>query len=192
MGSAFGKIDDYESPKYTTISKTDQYEIRSYLANIAIDGPTQGSNGFRNLAKYIGVGSDPYNERKEAISMTAPVVTYNTENNTNTRMQFILPSELENPPNPLDKNLDIVHRDSAIYGVMTFGGNINHEQSVEKKNEFVNLLKKDKVPIMEPVTWELWRFNPPWTIPSLRTNEIAVKVDKKAFNEANNEKNNKL
>ena len=192
MGSVFGKTSDYESPKFKLLSKTDNYEIRSYSETIAIDGPTSQSNdgnGFGNLAKYIGVGSTPYNENREAISMTTPVVTYNTQNNnnndndnnTNTRMQFILPSKLENPPNPLNKALQIIHRESAIFAVTTFSGLINHQESIEKKDEFIELLKKDKIAIIEPIEWEFWRFNPPWTVPWLRTNEIAVKLDKNAY-----------
>ena len=200
MGSVFGKTGDYEQPSFELISKTDQYEIRSYSECIAIDGPTQVNNdgsGFGNLAKYIGVGSTPYNDKQEAISMTAPVVTYNTEsddakNNDNTRMQFILPSKLSNPPNPLNKNLEIKHREPTIFAVMTFSGLINHQESVDKMKELVEILKKDKVSMIEPIEWEFWRFNPPWTVPWLRTNEIAIKLDKSVFDQDEDAQQSKM
>ena len=125
--------------------------------------------------------------------MTAPVVTYNTECDTkedDTRMQFILPSSLSNPPNPLNKNLEIKHREATIFAVMTFNGLMNHQESVDKMKEFVEILKNDRVPIIEPIEWEFWRFNPPWTVPWLRTNEIAVKLDKSAFDQDENENEN--
>jgi len=182
MGSAFGQISEYEQPKFKLISKTDSYEIRSYNASIAIDGPTATSNdgnGFRNLARYIGVGATPYNDKEEAISMTAPVVTYNDGNNA--RMQFILPSALSQPPNPLNKDLEIKERESAVFAVFTFSGKYDHIEAVPKKDEFVKMLKKDSVPMIEPIEWEFYRYNPPWTLPWLRTNEIAIKLDKSQY-----------
>eukprot|EP00485_Elphidium_margaritaceum_P003324 CAMPEP_0202693126 /NCGR_PEP_ID=MMETSP1385-20130828/7334_1 /ASSEMBLY_ACC=CAM_ASM_000861 /TAXON_ID=933848 /ORGANISM="Elphidium margaritaceum" /LENGTH=196 /DNA_ID=CAMNT_0049348767 /DNA_START=84 /DNA_END=674 /DNA_ORIENTATION=- len=191
MGSVFGSVSDYEAPKYDLVSKREKYEIRAYAPNVAIDGPANNdSNAFGALAKYIGVGSAPNNDRSEAISMTVPVVTYNTDTDVkaddeteakqvgSSRMQFILPSSLQNPPNPLDKDLAIVHRESNTFAVTTFSGAFNHQQAVAKKNEFVEILAKDNVPVIQPIEWEFWRFNPPWALPWLRTNEIVVKVDK--------------
>eukprot|EP00486_Rosalina_sp_Unknown_P001687 CAMPEP_0201567118 /NCGR_PEP_ID=MMETSP0190_2-20130828/7428_1 /ASSEMBLY_ACC=CAM_ASM_000263 /TAXON_ID=37353 /ORGANISM="Rosalina sp." /LENGTH=66 /DNA_ID=CAMNT_0047986707 /DNA_START=495 /DNA_END=695 /DNA_ORIENTATION=+ len=56
--------------------------------------------------------------------------------------------------------------------------------------ELVETLKKDKIAMIEPIEWEFWRFNPPWTVPWLRTNEIAVKLDKSAFDTEENENKN--
>ena len=180
----FGQTSSIESPKFELLSTTTNYEIRSYAPTIAIDGPTSSdsdSSGFRNLAQYIGVGGSPYNDKKQSISMTAPVVTYNTQNDNNTRMQFILPSKLNNPPNPLHKDLEIKHRDSNIFAVMTFSGLVSHKEAIPKKDEFIKLLKKDNIKLIEPIQWEFWRFNPPWTLPWLRTNEIAVKLENNQF-----------
>merc|ERR1711924_387969 len=57
------------------------YEIRKYHAAIAAEvhvengNQMKGSEGFRALAKYIGAFGTPDNKKKEAIKMTAPVVT---------------------------------------------------------------------------------------------------------------------
>ena len=187
MGSVFGSIDGYESPKYELISKTCTYEIRLYDNCIAIDGPTStenDGNGFGNLAKYIGVGSTPFNEKQQSISMTTPVVTYS--NSDEARMQFILPSLLSDPPNPSNTNLEIKHRESAMFAVMQFSGLYTHKESVAKKDEFVALLKKDNVTMIEPIEWEFYRYNPPWTLPWLRINEIAIKVDKSQYGSPTN------
>eukprot|EP01083_Nonionella_stella_P027670 76200_1 len=188
MGTVFGKHNDYESPQYETITKNNNYEIRSYSSTIAIDGPTardNDGNGFGNLAKYIGVFATPENDNEQAISMTAPVVTYNNNNCNNdsddVRMQFILPSKLKSPPNPTNKDLEIKQRESAIFAVITFSGLVSHQESIQKKDEFVKMLEKDNITLIEPIDWEFWRFNPPWTIPMYRTNEIAIKVIKSQF-----------
>lgn len=122
------------------------------------------------------------NEKKEAISMTTPVVTYNTGNDS-TRMQFILPSKLDAPPNPTDSALELKQRERAIYAVSTFSGSVDHHESYTKRDELVEQLKKDKVLMMDPLEWEFYRYNPPWTLPWLRTNEVAIKLQPDQFKE---------
>ena len=114
--------------------------------------------------------------------MTSPVVTYNNDDEKSSgRMQFILPSKLSSPPDPTNSALEIKHRDPAVYAVSTFAGSYDHKESVAKKDELVEILKKDKITMCEPLEWEFYRYNPPWTLPFMRTNEIAIKVERDQF-----------
>merc|ERR1719474_1484298 len=97
------------------------------------------------------------NKEKQAISMTEPVVTYQDSDNS-TRMQFILPSKLSSPPEPTNSDLKIEHRDPAIYAVSSFSGSVDHKESVAKRDELIEILKKDKIVMVEPLEWEFYRI----------------------------------
>ena len=78
MGSLIGVISEAR-PQYTVLFKSlkNNFEIRKYETNIAIQISSENNkNLFRALANYIGVISTPANERKEVISMTAPVLMF--------------------------------------------------------------------------------------------------------------------
>jgi hypothetical protein len=46
-------------------------------------------------------------------------------------------------------------------------------QLTEKENQLRSRLKSDQVDIGSAHS-VLWRYNPPWTLPWLRTNELAI------------------
>lgn len=77
--------------------------MRDYAPSIAIE---TDEKGFMKLAGYIGVINAPQNETKQAIAMTAPVVSFPNEEQTQ-RMQFILPSAVSPLSFPLLKPLSL-------------------------------------------------------------------------------------
>ena len=101
MGMVFG-IQREEEPSYTvlldrTSTSTGNihtpYEIRQYGTRYAIEAAFENSNGdnqdetrspFMKLAGYIVVMSDPQNEGKEGIAMTAPVAMQRERNGHDT------------------------------------------------------------------------------------------------------------
>lgn len=176
-----------EQPKYDLKEKKeDEYEIRSYASNIAIqtsqvrvedNRPERGA--FMKLAGYIGVGSSPQNESKQAISMTAPVVCVMgaEQKQDEGEMQFILPSGITEPPAPVDgSGVSVVHREKKIMAVRTFSGSRDQEAFDKEKVKLLELLHRDGVQVIEPLTCETYRYNPPWTLAPLRTNEIAIQL----------------
>lgn len=77
VGSAQAK-EKIEQPRYEVLSQSDGVELRSYApylaAQVTVKARSSGeasSKGFRQLAEYIFGG----NQRRDKISMTAPVTT---------------------------------------------------------------------------------------------------------------------
>ena len=76
-----------EEPKYITIKKSEDFELRNYepkiIAQVQIDGDIkQASNkGFRLIANYIFGNNTAPNGNNENISMTAPVTLENQVRN---------------------------------------------------------------------------------------------------------------
>lgn len=173
MGSVFGTINE-EKPKYKLIKKTDSYEIRLYDECIAIEtSNSSDDNSFMKLAGYIGVLTKPQNISNESIAMTSPVV------NTNNKMQFILPSKyktINDVPKPTNKNITIIQRPKQLFAIKQFNGAWDYNETIKIKDEFILELNKNKINIISPLNWELYRYNSPFTIPYFRTNEIAIQI----------------
>jgi len=187
MGSVFGKINE-ERPEYTVRSSVEgEYEIRIYKPNIAIETSQSGmgskekdSAPFMKLAGYIGVRSSPQNNRQEAVSMTAPVVSIRSSEGDvgGDKMQFILPSKLTNPPEPNEgTGVSVVKRSEKILAVTTLSGAWSEERFEKERDLLLEKLSRDNVDISKPMYWEVYRYNPPWTIPSMRTSEVAIQLE---------------
>jgi hypothetical protein len=200
MGMVFGKI-CVETPKYQVIKSTADYEIRQYapsvIAQVTYD-PSQfkgdRDGGFSVLANYIGAFSNPQNTKPEKIAMTAPVITKQssaekiamtapvvTKEGGDTKtvtMQFLLPAKYqkaEEAPKPVDERVVIREEGERKYGVVTFGGAASAQVVEGRVEKLKRLLEKDGFKIIGE--YLLARFNPPWTLPAFRTNEVMIPVE---------------
>lgn len=190
-----------EEPKYSVVEKSGSFELRAYapmvVAETLVDGDLDeaSSAGFRRIADYIfgnntarAGGSEKINmtapvnmaPKSEKISMTAPVgMQAKTENagldNTNQwRMYFVMPSQytLETLPKPNNPAVTLRAIPTSRMAVLRFSGLAGEEKTAKKTAELLAWLKSKQItPIGEP---ELARYNPPWTLPFLRRNEVML------------------
>jgi len=179
VGSIIG-FRDIEHPKFELKSSNEgEYEIRLYSPNIAIQTSLVENNNspFMKLARYIGVMGFPQNVDKKKIAMTAPVIQLNLSDKSEYQdLQFILPSEETNPPLPIDgSGVTLVRRDSKLMAVRTFSGRWD-ESDHSEKDKLLELLARDNIEIMEPMICEVYQYDPPWTLPNMRTNEVAIQL----------------
>ena len=185
-----------EEPKFILIEKENSFELRSYqpkiIAEVWVDGDMSesSSNGFRLIADYIfGNNSTqsgksvkiamtaPVSVREESkkISMTAPVGIQKALNGW--KVYFVMPSQytLDTLPTPNNAQVSIRHVPAKRYAVLRFSGLVDEDKMGQKVKELNDwIVNKNLKPIKSP---ELARYNPPWTLPFLRRNEIMVEVD---------------
>ncbi|CAH1763187.1 2205_t:CDS:10 [Entrophospora sp. SA101] len=122
----------------------------------------------------------------QQVEMTAPVVTTESNNASSSDsekkkciMSFTMPSKYKNIsdlPTPVDKRIKLVKVPEKVYAVEKFSG-LTWESVVEQKQkELIKLLKTSDpdVKVDEDAKPVLARYNPPFTIPFLRTNEIMI------------------
>ncbi|KAL2554740.1 SOUL heme-binding family protein [Forsythia ovata] len=198
MGMMLGKI-CVETPKYEVIQSTNDYEIRKYspsvIAEVTYD-PIQfkgdKDGGFTVLANYIGAFGNPKNTKPEKIAMTTPVITKESEkiamttpvvtktagNNKLVTMQFILPSKYttaEEAPRPVDEQVVIRVEGERKYGVVRFSGVANDKVVTEKVENLKKWLARDGYKVSGDFV--LARYNPPWTLPPFRTNEVFIPIE---------------
>jgi len=177
MGSVFGTVGE-ETPKFEVLRSGEGYEVRRYAACTAVEttgsNPAEDNKSFGRLAKFIGVFGSPENAAVEKIAMTAPVVTF--EGGSGTRMQFILPAGKHGvAPQPTDSQVQIVERPSGmVFAVQGFSGSWSHAEAAERAAALKEKLEQDGLQVDQAQPWQFFRYNPPWTLPMLRTNEVAV------------------
>lgn len=93
-------------------------------------------------------------------------------------MQFKLPSKYtkaEEAPKPLDEKVVIKEEAERKYGVVKFSGRTTDQVVNSKVERLKSSLEKDGYTITG--NFLLARYNPPWTLPPFRINEIMIPVE---------------
>ena len=208
MGVYFGKLRvGAELPKYEVISKSARgYEVRKYhecvAAEVVVERGSQhkGSDGFRALAGYIGAFGKPQNTAREAIKMTAPVVTQsldsgekiamtapvvtaetkNEDGEEGYWMQFIMPSKwtMETLPEPKDDRVRLRRIEERHVAAVYFSGRAGEEVVRRMEEKLLADVRVDGLTVKENCKPQLARYNDPFTPGFLRTNEIWVVINK--------------
>ena len=91
----------YETQPYKVVKNYDMFELRYYpsVAMVQTESDTESGQNFRKLFQYIS-GS---NESNLKIAMTTPV--HMEKKGNKEKMAFVLPSSIEIPPEPQNKNV---------------------------------------------------------------------------------------
>ncbi|KMO72785.1 heme-binding protein [Mycolicibacterium chubuense] len=181
-----------EEPHYIKRPLTDTVEIRQYGSRIAAETTVSGdkqkalNTGFRRLAGYIFGGNHrdteiamtaPVSQQsaKEEIAMTAPVSqTGSAEDGWTVR--FFMPSKwsMETLPEPDDENVRLVTVPPQTVAVLKFTGD-RSAAAIARRGEELRTTLRDKG--IEPVgETTAWFYDPPWTLPFRRRNEVAVGI----------------
>ena len=185
--SVFGLRFAYEQPHYVVIQDLGQsVEVRRYDARLAIEATVEGadrdkaaSEAFLLLFRYI-TGA---NQRALKIAMTAPVRTDSQRiamttpvQTTSTGMRFFLPIEVAKAgaPAPVDPRLRLVEVPESTIAARRYSGIADEVSRDHNAAILFSALAQS--------TWNpeggIFQFNydPPFAIPFLRRNEVAVAV----------------
>lgn len=182
-----------EEPKYTLIEKSGAFELRTYHSKVIAETWVSGSldeasrAGFKILANYIFGNNTSKTGAGEKITMTSPVtIKPISEKITMTspvsmeqtgeqwRMYFVMPNQytLKTLPTPNNPAVALYQVPLSHYAVVRFSGLVSDNDIATKTAELVAWLDNKKItPIGKA---ELARYNPPWTLPFLRRNEIMI------------------
>lgn len=181
------------------VSQTESYEIRDYegysVASTSMGkgvilegGEDTAATGnlaetgaaFNTLASYL-FGA---NKQGESMEMTTPVTTTSWG-----EMRFFL-AETAEIPDPLDDvssgslyetgSVTILDVPSARLAVKKFTGFVTEGEINRQKDALLSALMMDDVELDvahgDPISHVIFQYNPPYTLPIIRRNEIAVAV----------------
>lgn len=192
--STVGVRSGTEEPAFTEVARVGAVEIRTYGERIAAQTVVTGSSeaarnrGFQRLAGYIFGG----NTARTSIAMTAPVAQAGDARSQSIAMtapvaqgavgqdrwtiQFFMPSEytMATLPVPRDPSVVLAVVPAETYAVLRFSGLGSARAVAEKEAELdAALTGSGWASAGDPVAWF---YDPPWTLPPLRRNEVAVRV----------------
>ena len=180
-----------EEPHYTVIGEVGPMTVRQYGPRVAAETWVTGdaerarSIGFQRLAGYI-FGA---NHGKARIAMTAPVAqaasgktiamtapVAQARAGESWVIRFFMPAKetLADLPIPNNAEVRLVAVPAETYAVLRFSGVPSPARVTEKTRALLAGLAgsawhANGVPVA-------WFYDPPWTLPPLRRNEVAVPV----------------
>jgi hypothetical protein len=161
------------SPKYTVLEQREGYEVRQYdgylLAETEVSGPYKESlnQGFRILFKFI-TGE---NEGKVSIEMTAPVLQEAKPGSEKIEMTAPVLTESREGRNVIAFLMPAKYTPRKV-AVLTYSWYATEERVGKETDRLRSMLARDG--IAPSSTFRSAQYNPPWTLPFLRRNEIMV------------------
>lgn len=193
-----------EEPKYEVVTADAQFEVRHYapilIAETIVEGDMDAasSKGFRLIADFIfGNNQQADSDKKAKIAMTAPVtvepqsskiamtapVTVEPQAEETSmktaktwRINFVMPSQytLANIPKPKNNAVTLREVPSKYFIVHKYSGFNTVSRVQNKTDETVEwAIKRSYKMIGTP---QLSRYDPPWTLPMFRRNEIMLEI----------------
>ena len=163
-----------EEPAFELLETIGEVELRRYAPTIEARTPLvsnrETGGGFQRLAGYIFGGNDS----GEKIAMTAPVAE--TLSGSESVMAFTMPSsyDISSLPEPNDPNVSLHRTPERLVAAVEFGGWATSGKVKRYREQLISTLADSNISLAGPPT--LHQFNPPWTPPFLRRNEIVVEV----------------
>ena len=170
-----------ETLSYRLLNEVDDVEIRSYsehlLATVNVDRGFNraGYSAFGDLFDYISGN----NQEKRKISMTAPVIQSPTQKGW--AVSFVMPELLlaQGMPEPLSNQIFQEKVESRVMAAIEYSGSWRESKFLKHKNILVKTIKKTEYRICGPALWA--RYNPPFSLPFRRRNEVIAQVCKGAI-----------
>ncbi|XP_050382827.1 heme-binding-like protein At3g10130, chloroplastic [Argentina anserina] len=204
LEEALMSVPDLETVKFKVLSRRDQYEIREvepyFIAEATMPGKTGfdfngSSQSFNVLAEYL-FGKNTTKEtmemttpvftRKvqsdgEKMEMTTPVITKRVEDEEKWKMSFVMPAKYgANLPLPKDPSVKIKEVPRKLVAVVAFSGFVTDEEIKQRESKLRKALKDDRqYHVKEGTPVEIAQYNPPFTLPFQRRNEISLEVESK-------------
>jgi effector-binding domain-containing protein len=183
-------VSNVEHPKYKVAERSGNIEIRDYAPMIVAEVEVKGerreaiSKGFRIIADYI-FGN---NTTAQKVPMTAPVTQQGSEKIAMTapvtqqgggdtwRVRFIMPSKytLATLPKPNNPAIELKEIPEKRFAVIRFSGLAGEESLKQHNKELDDFLSAKRLTRLSPPTYAF--YNPPWTLPFLRRNEVLIEV----------------
>jgi len=184
-----------ETPAYSVMETKGDYEIRQYASYVVAETHQKGSQkeslsgGFRELFQYISGN----NTARSKVAMTAPVLQSAESGGQKIPMSapvikqgdggsrliaFVMPagSTPEDLPRPKSTVIRLRAVPPRNMAACTFSGYATGDTIRAHTEKLLAALQRDG--IQEKSAPQIALYNPPWTPPFMRRNEIMVEIDR--------------
>jgi len=194
--AAWGPIvSNVEQAKYDVVESHGTIEIRDYAPIIVAEAEVKGerepaiNQGFRMIADYIfgnnisaqkvAMTAPVTQQASEKIAMTAPVTQQGSDSG-NWEVHFVMPSTytMDTLPKPKNEAVKLKEIPAKRYAVIRFSGIGKSTRLEQEKHHLEAFMSEKHLKPLAPATFAF--FNPPWTLPFLRRNEVMIEIEKSA------------
>jgi len=169
-------------------------EVRTYESMILVSTPMTDKDGrnnaFRTLFAYITGANEGAqkiemtapvfmdkegNEKGAKIPMTAPV--FMDAESAHPMMSFVMPASytLESTPKPTNETVSVREIKDYKVAVIRFNGNLSNKNIEKHQTILQEWIAENKYKVAGPS--KSAGYNPPFTLPALKRNEVLVPVE---------------
>jgi DNA gyrase inhibitor GyrI len=183
-------MSNVELAKYDVSETHGAIEIRDYapmiVAEVSVSGDRKKAigDGFRLIADYIfgnnissqkvAMTAPVIQQPSEKIAMTAPVTQQGGEGLWQVR--FVMPSShtMESLPKPNSPDVVLKEVAGKRFAVIRFSGRAKTKSLEERTKDLQAFIENKQLQAISEPTYAF--FNPPWTLPFLRRNEVMIEI----------------
>ena len=181
-----------EQQRYRMVEARGDAELREYdpcvVADVTVAGDVEdaGNAAFRPLVSYISGA----NQAKTSLAMTAPVIQQATGERLamtapvlqeaagprTWTVSFVLPGDraLSDYPVPTDPRVTLRHIPAESAAALRWSGRWTAGNLAQRTRQLQDVIAEAGWEVAGEPRWA--RFDPPWTPPFLRRNEIVIPV----------------
>ncbi len=165
-----------EKAQYKVLESFGKIELRLYEPMIVAECDVGGEqrearrSGFRILASYI-FGNNGSNRE---VAMTVPVIQQ-LQGDKRWIIRFKMPAlykRVEDLPAPVDNRIKLAKIESTQFVVISFSGTTREQNLSKHYDQLIAFVKQKGIKTRGEPLYAF--FNPPWTLPFLRHNEILL------------------
>ena len=108
--------------------------------------------------------------------MTAPVQQQFTGDDW--QISFVMPSEytMETLPKPVNEHVTIKEIPAKTFAVITFSGTNSDKNVKDHENQLMTYVGANELLVIGTPKYAF--YNPPWTLPPMRRNEVMIEIQK--------------
>ncbi len=183
-----------EIPNYEVVQSQDNIEIRQYKSMIVAEVQMEGeredaiNDGFRLLADYIfgnntvqqdiAMTAPVQQQQNSKIAMTAPVQQQSAGGLW--QVSFVMPSEytFATLPKPNNELVIVKEIPPKQFAAIKFSGTHSARNLQKHEKQLMEYVEANDVIVAGSPKYAF--YNPPWTLPLLRRNEVMIEIMPKA------------
>lgn len=181
-----------EQAKYKVTESYNNIEIRDYepmiVAEVEVAGKREEAikQGFRMIADYIFGDNIPTKNiamtapvtqtQGEKVAMTAPVIQQ--ADNDVWKVRFVMPEgyTLTTLPAPKNHAIKLKQIPEKRFAVIRFSGLPDNQKLHHNELKLLTFIQDKHLKTVSVATYAF--YNPPWTLPFLRRNEVMFEITK--------------
>jgi len=147
--------------------------------SIAMTAPVLMKEDNNSEEEGAIAASENEEDSSEKIAMTAPVIMEKSDEGA-WKMAFSMPAEytMETLPKPLDDRITLVEVPARTLAVIRFSGSFNDWETRAEKEAALLAWLKDHPEFSASGKPFYAGYDPPFTVPFLRRNEVLIEVDR--------------